>query len=101
MRSLLRRRDIWRRIALERLTEPIHLNLLSLGVAVFGTYRAKIAFDLIVRQEYAFGLLQAAGLAAERGLSRVTVAELRLGAGTGHLSLQLIPRSPERTTSVE
>ena len=100
LRALLSRRDIWRRIAVERLTEPIHLNLLSLGVAAFGTYRAKIAFDLIVRQEYAFGMLQASKLAGERGLARVTVAELGVGAGTGLMNLCSIGRSLERATGV-
>jgi hypothetical protein len=47
--SLLRRRDIWQRIGTERLTEPLHLNLLALPVAAFGNTRAKIAFDLLVR----------------------------------------------------
>lgn len=100
LRSLLSRRKIWRRIALERLTEPLHLNLLSLFVAVFGTYRAKIAFDLIVRQEYAFGMLEAAELARARGICRVTVVELGVGAGTGLMNLAAISRSLERVTGV-
>ena len=79
--SLLQRRDILRRILLERLTAPVHLNLLALVVAVLGTTRAKIAFDLLVRQEYAYGLLSAADAARRRGLSRVTVVELGVGGG--------------------
>ena len=43
------RKHVIKRIFVERLTEPLHLNLISLFVGVFGTYRAKIAFDLIVR----------------------------------------------------
>jgi len=101
MRSLLSRRGIWRRIALERLTEPLHLNLLSFFVAVFGSYRAKIAFDLIVRQEYAFGMLEAAELARARGLARVTIVELGVGAGTGLMNLAAIGRCLERATGVE
>src|SRR4030081_2905725 len=49
-----------RKLFVERLTEPIHLNLLSLFVALFGSYRAKVDFDLIVRQQYAFPILFAA-----------------------------------------
>ncbi|MGH9441996.1 MAG: hypothetical protein ACRD16_06950 [Thermoanaerobaculia bacterium] len=86
-RSLLRRPDIRRRIFLERLTEPLHLNLLSALVAVLGTYRMKIAFDLVLRQEYANGLMRAAELARAGGFSRVTVVELGVGAGTGLLNL--------------
>jgi hypothetical protein len=53
LKNKLARRDRWRRIFLERLTEPVHLNLLSLPVLLFGSYRAKIAWDLIIRQQYA------------------------------------------------
>ena len=37
------------RIFRERLTEPLHLNLASLLVAVFGRARSRIAFDLVQR----------------------------------------------------
>ncbi len=93
VRSVLSKRDIWRRIFVERLTEPLHLNVLSLFVAAFGTHRAKIAFDLILRQEYAYGMQQAAALAKARGLSRVTIVELGVGAGTGLLNLCSLARS--------
>src|SRR5437868_4168558 len=85
--SLLRRRDIWKRIAVERLTEPVHLNLIALFVSVLGTTRQKVAFDLLVRQQHAFGLLDAADAARERGLTRVTVVELGVGSGTGLLNI--------------
>ncbi|MHB8470770.1 MAG: hypothetical protein ACYDCH_13610, partial [Gaiellaceae bacterium] len=58
--SLLRRRDIWRRIAVERLTEPLHLNGIALLVAAAGSTRARVAFDVLVRQQHAYGLLAAA-----------------------------------------
>ena len=61
--SLLKRRDIIERIVIERLTEPLHLNVFSALVAVFGSTRAKIKFDLLVRQQHAFGLLHAADAA--------------------------------------
>ena len=93
VRALLPRRDIWRRVFVERMTEPLHLNLLSLFVAVFGTYRAKIAFDLVLRQEYAYGMQQAAALASARGFHRVTIVELGVGAGTGLLNLCSIAES--------
>ena len=87
LRSMLARKDIWRRIAVERLTEPIHLNVASAGVAALGGLRAKIAFDLVVRQPHAYGLLHAADLALLRGVRRVTVVELGVGSGTGLLNL--------------
>ena len=55
---LLRRlahRKIWSRIFNERLTEPLHMNFLSLFVWVFGSYRAKVDYDLVVRQNNAYG----------------------------------------------
>jgi hypothetical protein len=85
--SLLRRRDIWKRIAVERLTEPVHLNAIALGVAVAGSLRAKAAFDVLVRQQHAFGLLEAADEARVRGLARVTVVELGVGGGAGLLNI--------------
>jgi hypothetical protein len=98
--SLLRRRDIWKRIAVERLTEPVHLNAIALFVAVFGTTRAKIAFDVLVRQQHAFGLLDAADAARERGLQRVTVVELGVGSGTGLLNICDLAGRITNTTGV-
>lgn len=98
--SLLRRGDIWKRIAVERLTEPLHLNVLSLFVAVFGTTRAKVAFDVLVRQQHAYGLLAAADAARERGLERATAVELGVGSGTGLLNICDLARRIERATGV-
>jgi len=100
MWSLLRRRDIWQRIGTERLTEPLHLNLIALLVAAFGTTRAKIAFDLWVRQQHAYGLLHAADLARTQGLREVTAVELGVGAGTGLLNLCQLAGKIEQTTGV-
>jgi hypothetical protein len=87
LRSQLARRDIWRRAAVERLTEPLHLNLISVGVALFGGVRAKAAFDLLVRRQHAYGLLKAADEAKARGLREVTVVELGVASGTGLLNI--------------
>ena len=98
--NLLRRRDIWKRIAVERLTEPIHLNVVALGVALVGTTRAKAAFDVLVRQQHAYGLFDAADGARERGLSRVTVVELGVGGGTGLLNICELARRVSRSTGI-
>src|SRR5689334_9064624 len=98
--SLLRRPDIWKRIAVERLTEPLHLNAIALGVAVAGSIRAKAAFDVLVRQQHAYGLLEAADEARRRGLSRVTVVELGVGGGAGLLNICDLGRRIARTTGV-
>jgi hypothetical protein len=101
LRSLLARRDFWHRLAVERLTEPLHLNALSLPIAAFGTTRAKIAFDVIVRQQHAYGLWHAAELAQAHGTRRATVVELGVGVGTGLLNLCEVGATVTRATGVE
>jgi hypothetical protein len=98
LRSQLARRDIWKRAAVERLTEPLHLNLASVGVALFGGLRSKAAFDLLVRRQHAYGLLKAADEAKARGLRRVTAVELGVASGTGLLNIcELGARITEET----
>jgi hypothetical protein len=101
LRSQLVRRDIWKRAAVERLTEPLHLNLASIGVALFGGVRAKAAFDLLVRRQHAYGLLKAADEARARGLARVTVVELGVASGTGLLNLCELGARITKETGVE
>ncbi len=101
LRSQLMRRGIQRRMLVDRLTEPLHLNVISVGVAIFGGLRAKVAFDLIVRRQYAFGLLRAADEARARGIGRLTVVELGVGSGTGFLNLCELVARVTRETGVE
>jgi hypothetical protein len=101
LRSQLARRDIWRRAAVERLTEPLHLNLISVGVALFGGLRAKTAFDLVVRRQHAYGLLKAADEARARGLKQVTAVELGVASGTGLLNICEIGARITEETGVE
>src|SRR5687768_10483573 len=49
---------IWERVFYERLTEPLHLNLLSLGMMAFGSFRTRVKWDLVVRQHNAFSILK-------------------------------------------
>lgn len=100
LRSLLRRRDIWRRASVDRLTEPLHLNLISVGVALIGGLRSKVAFDLVVRRQHAFGMLKAADDAKARGLAEVTVVELGVASGTGLLNICEIGRRVTEETGV-
>jgi len=98
--SLLKRKDIWRRLMLERLPEPLHLNVASVIVAMVGTTRAKILFDTLVRQQHAYGILTAADEARKRNLSAVTVVELGVGSGTGLLNLCEIAARIARLTQI-
>jgi hypothetical protein len=97
----LRNVYIWKRIFLERLCEPLHLNMLALVVAFFGTYRSKIAFDLILRQQHAFSLLKAADYAAALGLQRITVIEFGVANGAGLINICNICHRITATTGVE
>jgi hypothetical protein len=97
----LRNRHIWKRIALERLTEPLHLNLASVAVALFGSFRAKVSFDLCVRQHNAFGLLRAADEAIWFGINELTVVEFGVASGAGLLNLCRLAERVTKETGVK
>jgi hypothetical protein len=96
----LRNEYIWKRIFYERLTEPLHLNLLSLGVAIFGSLRAKVAFDLVLRQQHAYSILTCADLARELGINEVTLIEFGVAAGAGILNICNLAERVTRATGV-
>lgn len=96
----LRHGRIWRKILYERLTEPLHLNLLSVGVAMFGGFRRKVEFDLVTRQQHAFGLLRAADLATRLGLKALTALEFGVANGAGLFNMCDIGRSVTRVTGI-
>lgn len=91
----------YKRVLLERLTEPIHLNIISFFVAMFGNYKTKVAFDLVVRQQYAFSLLYAANVAKVRGYHSITVLEFGVAAGAGLLNLCYLARRTADATGVK
>jgi hypothetical protein len=91
---------IWKRIAYERLTEPLHLNLLSIPVALFGSFRARVAFDLVVRQQNAYCILAGADLAKSLGIDEVTLIEFGVAGGAGLLNMCEIAKSVTKHTGV-
>jgi hypothetical protein len=97
----LQHKDVWERILRERLTEPLHLNGISLLVWAFGSYRAKIAFDLVVRQWNAYGILKAADQAKALGISRVSLVEFGVAAGAGLMNMAEIAAKVTRATGVQ
>jgi hypothetical protein len=102
LRQKLMRPHIWRRILYERLlAEPMAVNLASALVAVFGNYRTKIAFDLIPRQFYAFGLLAAADTAKRFGIKSLTAVEFGVAEGTGLINIGEIAERLGYETGVE
>ncbi len=89
------------RVLYERFPEPLHLNILSLFVALFGNYKMRIACDLVVRQQYAFSLLKTAELALAQGLRSVTVIEFGVAAGAGLVNICEISRNITKLTGVD
>jgi hypothetical protein len=89
------------RVIYERLPEPLHLNVLSIFVALVGNYRMRIACDLVVRQQYAFSLLKTAELAMAQGLKSVTVIEFGVAAGAGLVNICNISRNITKLTGID
>ncbi len=83
------------------MTEPIHLNVASLFVALFGSYRTKILFDLIIRQQHAYPLLRAAEEAKASGLDEVSVIEFGVATGAGLMNIASICEKLTRDTGVK
>jgi hypothetical protein len=100
LRSKLAKRRVWRRLFLERLTEPLHLNLMSCLVLAFGSYRDRVDWDLVVRPHHAFGVLKAADTARTCGLSEVVLAEFGVASGAGLMNLAAIASAVTAETGV-
>lgn len=97
----LTRKDVWHRVLYERLTEPLHLNLLSLFFTVFGSYRKKIEYDLIVRPQHAFSILKAADHAKRIGIQTVSLLEFGVATGAGLLNIAEIANRITKETGVK
>lgn len=95
------RKDKFSRVVVERLTEPLHINIASVFVAVFGGFRRKLDFDLVIRPQYAFPILRAADLANEWGYKRLTLLEFGVAAGAGLLNICRIAAEVTKVTGVE
>ena len=96
----LRHPRIWRRILAERLAEPLHLNLISLAVATFGSFRAKVDFDLVLRPHSAFAILRAADQALKLGHTEVTLVEFGVASGAGLLNMAHIAARVAKETGI-
>jgi hypothetical protein len=70
-------------------------------VALFGSYRLRVAFDLVVRQQYAFPILFAADAALRHGYKRVTLVELGVASGAGLMNMCRIAERTTKATGVE
>jgi hypothetical protein len=99
LRRLFQRERL-RQLATDRLTEPLHLNMVAAAVALFGSFRAKVAFDLIGRRQYAYPMLHAADKAREQGLRRLSAIEFGVAKGAGLINMCKIAISVEKATGV-
>jgi hypothetical protein len=93
-------RRIWKKLLYERLSEPLHLNLAAAVVAMFGGFRSRVAWDLVVRPHYAYCVLHVADRAKLLGLTSVTAVELGVANGEGLLNLCALARRTEESTGV-
>lgn len=96
----LRQKHVWKRILLERITEPVHLNVASVFVWLFGSFRAKVAFDLVLRHHHAYGILHAADNARQLGFDRITLLEFGVAHGTGLLNMAAVAHEVTQATGV-
>lgn len=97
----LTQKSIWHRILLERLCEPLHLNIMSVFVLIFGSFRSKVSFDLVLRHHHAFGLLKAADWAKQCGVDRISALEFGVANGAGLVNMQRVAEKVTRETGVE
>jgi hypothetical protein len=97
--SKLRDRDKLRKLVAERLTEPLHLNIASLFAAC-GPFRVKVAFDLVLRPQYAYGVLRAAELAALHGIRKIYCIEFGVAAGSGLMNMAYMAAKTSKITGV-
>lgn len=94
------RHEFWEAPLADRLGEPLHLNVASVFVKLFGGFRAQVAFDLIERRRYAMPLLKAADYARELGIPKIYVLEFGVAAGAGLVNLAMLARRTTEETGV-
>jgi len=97
----LKHKYIWKRIFYERLTEPLHLNIISIFVYLFGSYKLKSDFDLILRPQHAFSLFKVAEIAANEGKNRATIIEFGVANGAGLYNIQNIAEKVTKHTGIK
>jgi hypothetical protein len=85
----------------DRFCEPLHLNLCSALVGLFGSYRSKVAFDLVRRRQYAYSVLRAADMAMSQGVGSITIIEFGVATGAGLLNLCRLADFTSRATGVK
>ncbi|MEZ4802161.1 MAG: hypothetical protein R2797_05260 [Gelidibacter sp.] len=96
----LSEKRIWRKLYKERLSEPLHLNFIALFVFLFGSFRKKVAYDLVLRPQHAFGILEAADQAKRLGLKRLSIIEFGVANGAGLMNMVAIAEKVTKITDI-
>lgn len=97
----LSERRIWHKLYLERLSEPLHLNFISFFIFLFGSFRKKVSYDLVLRPQHAYGLLEAADKAKKYGFKRISVVEFGVANGAGLMNIIEIAKKVTEATQIE
>ena len=95
-----RQRGAGSRLFFEKITEPVHVNLMALVVQLFGSFRSKVTFDLVLREYHAYSLLKAADQARECGIEEITAVEFGVAAGTGLINISNLSKKVTDATGV-
>lgn len=96
----LSEKRIWNKIFIQRLSEPLHLNFISIFIFLFGSFRKKVAYDLILRPQHAYSILEAANQAKERGLKKISVLEFGVANGAGLMNIIKIAKKVTKATGI-
>ncbi len=92
---------ILNRVFVERFTEPLHLNFISIFVGIFGGIKSKIKYDLILRQHNAWGLDFACREALRNNLKSFTAIEFGVASGAGLMNMHKIASRLEKAYNLK
>jgi len=97
----LSQKNNWNKVFKQRLTEPSHLNIIAFFVFIFGSFRKKVAYDLVLRPHQAYGILNAADQAKLRGLNAITIIEFGVANGAGLMNMIAIAHKVTKVTGIK
>ncbi|WP_407557629.1 hypothetical protein [Winogradskyella sp. 4-2091] len=97
----LTQKRIWTRIYKERLSEPLHLNIISFFVFLFGSFRSKVLYDLVLRPHHAYSILKAADQAKARGFTEISILEFGVAHGSGLMNMIKVAEKVTNTTGIK
>lgn len=100
MKHLVSKWNYFQRIFFSRLAYPIHLNLISAFVYLFGSLKNKILFDTFRLPHYAYGIYEAARRARAQGLKGITVIEFGVANGRGLMAMAIYARKIQQVLQI-